>query len=81
VISKDRMSDYVYRSGLAKEETMSPKKRAMEVVTGLAASAALSGLAGSMAETAPPPYANFEPAQINPVRLSADGARAHCRSR
>jgi YVTN family beta-propeller protein len=28
-----------------------------------------------MAQAPPPPYANFEPAQTNPIRLSADGTR------
>ena len=30
---------------------------------------------GTMAQAPPRPYANFEPAQTNPIRLSADGTR------
>jgi len=53
----------------------SPAKRATIGLISLALCALLVTLVVTKAQAPPPPYANFEPAQTNPIRLSADGTR------
>src|ERR1039457_6980254 len=57
----------------AKQATFA--KQAIGAVLFLAVLAALSSRMTSRAQAPPPVFANFEEAQTNPVRLSADGTR------